>query len=123
MQSIRAFVNRDALYVLIEGAVGRGTSEIELDFMIDGRRVRYGWEPNPNWNEPWRADITTEWVDLGAARMSEFALGEAFEGRIDLRDLPDAELHLLDTGHFALEEDGTRIAALMSEFLLANAAQ
>ena len=35
-----------------------------------------------------------------------------------LRDLPEAELHLLDTGHFALEEDGARIAELMRGFLL-----
>jgi pimeloyl-ACP methyl ester carboxylesterase len=34
-----------------------------------------------------------------------------------LRDLPEAELHLLDTGHFALEEDGDRIAQLMRDFL------
>jgi len=34
-----------------------------------------------------------------------------------LRDLPDAELHLLDTGHFALEEDGAVIAELMTDFL------
>jgi pimeloyl-ACP methyl ester carboxylesterase len=34
-----------------------------------------------------------------------------------LRDLPHAELHLLDTGHFALEEEGARIAALMRDFL------
>jgi len=34
-----------------------------------------------------------------------------------LRDLPDAELHLLDTGHFALEEDGAEIARLMGDFL------
>lgn len=34
-----------------------------------------------------------------------------------LRDLPQAELHLLDTGHFALEEDGERIAGLMRDFL------
>lgn len=34
-----------------------------------------------------------------------------------LRDLPHAELHLLDTGHFALEEDGDRIAALIRDFL------
>jgi pimeloyl-ACP methyl ester carboxylesterase len=34
-----------------------------------------------------------------------------------LRDLPDAELHLLDTGHFALEDKGDEIAALMLEFL------
>lgn len=40
-----------------------------------------------------------------------------------LRDLPGAELHLLDTGHFALEEDGGRIAGLITEFLLRNAAK
>jgi pimeloyl-ACP methyl ester carboxylesterase len=34
-----------------------------------------------------------------------------------LRDLPDAELHLLDTGHFALEDKGAEIAALMLDFL------
>ena len=34
-----------------------------------------------------------------------------------LRDLPKAELHLLDTGHFALEEDSATIAALMRRFL------
>lgn len=34
-----------------------------------------------------------------------------------LRDLPQAELHLLDTGHFALEEDGETIAGLMRDFL------
>jgi len=34
-----------------------------------------------------------------------------------LRDLPKAELHLLDTGHFALEDQGAKIAALMLDFL------
>ncbi len=34
-----------------------------------------------------------------------------------LRDLPDAELHLLDTGHFALEDKGDVIARLMLDFL------
>lgn len=34
-----------------------------------------------------------------------------------LRDIPDAELHLLDTGHFALEDKGQEIAALIREFL------
>ncbi|KQW94147.1 hydrolase [Massilia sp. Root418] len=34
-----------------------------------------------------------------------------------LRDLPKAELHLLDTGHFALEEDSAAIGALMRNFL------
>ena len=38
-----------------------------------------------------------------------------------LRDLPNAELHLLDTGHFALEEEGEQIAKLMRTFLARNA--
>jgi len=34
-----------------------------------------------------------------------------------LRDLPDAELHLLDSGHFALEDKGDDIATLVLDFL------
>lgn len=34
-----------------------------------------------------------------------------------LRDLPNAELHLLDTGHFALEDKGVEIAVVMRDFL------
>ena len=33
------------------------------------------------------------------------------------RDLKTAEFHLLDTGHFALEEDGDAIASYMRDFL------
>ena len=33
------------------------------------------------------------------------------------RDIPSAELHLLDTGHFALEEEVDRIGSLMHAFL------
>ena len=33
------------------------------------------------------------------------------------RDLQNVEFHLLDTGHFALEEDGETIAKLMRDFL------
>jgi pimeloyl-ACP methyl ester carboxylesterase len=34
-----------------------------------------------------------------------------------LRDIPEAEIHLLDTGHFALEDKGEVIAPLMQNFL------
>jgi pimeloyl-ACP methyl ester carboxylesterase len=34
-----------------------------------------------------------------------------------LRDLPDAALHLFDTGHFALEDHLPRIAPLIADFL------
>ncbi len=37
-----------------------------------------------------------------------------------LKDVPQAELHLLDTGHFALEEDGAEIAQIIREFLAKN---
>jgi pimeloyl-ACP methyl ester carboxylesterase len=40
-----------------------------------------------------------------------------------LRDLPKAELHLLDTGHFALEDKGDEIARLMRDFLGRNIAR
>lgn len=33
------------------------------------------------------------------------------------RDLKNLEFHLLDTGHFALEEDGAKIASLIRDFL------
>ena len=36
------------------------------------------------------------------------------------RDLKNLEFHLLDTGHFALEEDGEKIAQLMRQFLSKN---
>ncbi|MCI0747381.1 MAG: alpha/beta hydrolase [Verrucomicrobia subdivision 3 bacterium] len=33
------------------------------------------------------------------------------------RDVPDAKIHLLDTGHFALEEDFTVVSGLLHDFL------
>ncbi len=36
------------------------------------------------------------------------------------RDLKNLEFHLLDTGHFALEEDGAKMAGLMRTFLREN---
>lgn len=33
-----------------------------------------------------------------------------------LRDLPNARLHLLDAGHFALETHAEQIASLMRDF-------
>lgn len=37
-----------------------------------------------------------------------------------LRDLPDAELHLIDSGHFALEDKADEIVPLMRDFLARN---
>ena len=38
------------------------------------------------------------------------------------RDLKNAEVHLLDTGHFALDEEGEAIASHIRRFLPANIA-
>ncbi len=38
------------------------------------------------------------------------------------RDLKNLEFHLLDTGHFALEEDGDRIAVTIRDFLAKHVA-
>lgn len=43
--------------------------------------------------------------------------------RAYVRDAPDAEIHLLDTGHFALEEDAVAIAAHIRRFLGARGAR
>jgi pimeloyl-ACP methyl ester carboxylesterase len=37
--------------------------------------------------------------------------------RLYTRDLKNAEFHLLDTGHFALEEDLEEMASLIRDFL------
>jgi hypothetical protein len=34
-----------------------------------------------------------------------------------LRDLPDAEMHLIDTGHFALEDKADEMVPLIRSFL------
>jgi pimeloyl-ACP methyl ester carboxylesterase len=38
-------------------------------------------------------------------------------GPPDARDVPDAEVHLLDAGHFALDEQPDRVAELTRQFL------
>jgi pimeloyl-ACP methyl ester carboxylesterase len=45
------------------------------------------------------------------------AIFPAEGARAYLRDLPRAELHLMDSGHFALEDKGSDIARLMRDFL------
>jgi len=40
-----------------------------------------------------------------------------------VRDVPSAEVHLLNTGHFALEEDTETIATLIRRFLAKKLAE
>ena len=43
---------------------------------------------------------------------------EAAEAAAYKRDVPGAEVHLLDAGHFALDEQAGQIADLTRDFLL-----
>lgn len=55
--------------------------------------------------------VEHRWMRLDGVDISE---GSA---RASLRDLPDAELHLLDGGHWLLETNLDEAAGLMRDFL------
>ena len=64
------------------------------------------------------ATTSTSWTTGARTTRSSPPRGPAY-----LWDLPEADLTLLDTGHFALEEDGVQMAARIRRFLNAIAAQ
>ncbi len=87
-----------------------GNQEIQLDLFYS-----YGSNPPlyPEWQEylrTWQPPTLIVWG-------KNDPIFPAAGAHPYVNDLSDAELHLLDTGHFALEEDGTVIATLMRDFL------
>jgi pimeloyl-ACP methyl ester carboxylesterase len=90
-----------------------GADEIQLDLILDYRSniARY-----PDFHAYFRSrrpPFLAAWGRNDAHFLPAGA--EAYR-----RDLPDAEIHLLDTGHFALETHALEIAALMRSFLERN---
>jgi pimeloyl-ACP methyl ester carboxylesterase len=87
-----------------------GNNDIQLDLFLD-----YGSNPPlyPQWQQYFR-DYQPPMIIAWGRNDVIFPSEGAFPY---LQDLPDAELHLLDTGHFALEEDADRIAALITDFM------
>ena len=87
-----------------------GQREIQADLLYDYRAnvASYsGWQA---WLREHKPPTLVVW---GRNDPSFIAPGaEAFE-----RDLPDAEIHLLDAGHFALDEKNDEIASLILAFL------
>jgi len=87
-----------------------GSDEIQLDLFYDYRR---NVELYPKWQAYFREHRPPTLVIWGRNDEIFGAVGaEAYK-----RDNPDAELHLLDAGHFALESHGPQIAALTRDFL------
>ena len=92
-----------------------GNNDIQLELFYS-----YGSNPPlyPEWQEYFRKHQPPMLIVWGKNdQIFPVAGAEPYK-----RDLKNLDLHLLDTGHFALEEDGERIAGLMRQFVRRHAA-
>jgi pimeloyl-ACP methyl ester carboxylesterase len=87
-----------------------GNVEIQLDLFYD---YRTNLELYPQFQKFFRERQPPTLIVWGR----NDAIFPADGARAYLKDLPRAELHLLDSGHFALEDRGEEIARLMRAFL------
>ncbi len=87
-----------------------GNVEIQLDLFYDYRTNVELYPQFQRFFREWRPPTLIVWGRNDAIFPTPGALAY-------LKDLPEAELHLLDTGHFALEDKGAEIALLMRDFL------
>jgi pimeloyl-ACP methyl ester carboxylesterase len=87
-----------------------GNAEIQLDLFYD---YRTNIPLYPQWQAYFRQHKPPTLVVWGKNDAIFIAAGATPYKR----DLPGAEIHLLDTGHFALETHGAEIARLIREFL------
>lgn len=90
-----------------------GNAEIQLDLFYD---YRTNIPLYPEWQAYFRKHQPPTLVVWGQNDEIFVAAGAAPYRR----DIPNAEVHLFDTGHFALETHGPEIATLMREFLGRN---
>jgi pimeloyl-ACP methyl ester carboxylesterase len=87
-----------------------GRKAIQVDLALDYRR---NVERYPAW-QAWLREHRPPALIVWGRNDAFFPAAGA---QAYLRDLPDAELHLLDTGHFALEEEVDFVAARMAAFV------
>lgn len=103
-------LNPDAWTMDQAGLDRPGNQEIQLDLFKD-----YGSNPPlyPAW-QAWMRDRRPPTLVVWGRNDEIFLAAGAEPYR---RDNPQAEVHLLDTGHFALETHGAEIADLIRDFL------
>ncbi|MEV6363130.1 alpha/beta fold hydrolase [Nocardia asteroides] len=87
-----------------------GNKEIQLQLFADYKNNLDGYPGFQKYFAEYRPPTLITWGEHDEIFGADGA-------RAYLRDLPDAELHLLDAGHFALETHGPEIAALIRDFL------
>jgi pimeloyl-ACP methyl ester carboxylesterase len=87
-----------------------GNKEIQLELFHDYKNNLDGYPAFQEYFRTHRPPVLIVWGENDEIFGADGA--KAF-----LRDLPEAELHLLDAGHFALETHGAEIADLIRDFL------
>ncbi len=87
-----------------------GAQEIQLDLILDYRSNVALYPAFQSYLREYRPPLLAAWGRHDPAFVPAGAM--AFQ-----RDIPDAEIHLLETGHFALETHHHQIATLMRDFL------
>jgi pimeloyl-ACP methyl ester carboxylesterase len=90
-----------------------GAEEIQLDLILDYRTNLDRYPEFQTYFRTWQPPLLAVWGRNDPALLPAGA--EAYK-----RDLPNASVHLLDTGHFAIETHAPEIAAFMLRFLDEN---
>jgi pimeloyl-ACP methyl ester carboxylesterase len=106
----RALVSPDGYTLDIAYMARPGADEIQLDLVLDYRTNPQRYPDFQAYFRRYQPPFLAAWGRNDAHFLPAGA--EAYR-----RDLPDAEIHLLDTGHFALETHAAEIGALMRDFL------
>jgi pimeloyl-ACP methyl ester carboxylesterase len=89
---------------------GPGNKEIQLSILYNAKR---NLDVYADWQEYFRKQQPPMLITWG----KNDGIFTVEGAELFKRDIPSAELDLLDTGHFALEEEVDRIGSLMHEFL------
>jgi pimeloyl-ACP methyl ester carboxylesterase len=87
-----------------------GQADIQSDLFYD---YRTNVDAYPKW-QAWMREKQPRLLVIGGKYDPSFDLSES---EAYLRDVPDAEVHVLDAGHFALDTAADRIAQLAGDFM------
>jgi len=90
-----------------------GQAQIQADLFYD---YRTNVESYPSW-QAWMQKTQPRLLVLWGRHDLSFELGEPERYR---QDVPEAEVHILEAGHFALDTKADEIAALVDQFLQAQ---
>ena len=93
-----------------------GSAEIQLDVIYDYRTNVALYPEFHAWFREHQPPALILWGENDPIFLPDGA-------RAFLRDLPDAELHFFDTGHFALEEKADEMIPVMRDFVARNLSQ